>query len=59
MKVRKGRRAFIHDITFENVIALVEGDIAPQTVIDVKEPAVIGKITMKNVSAHRIDISKK
>lgn len=59
VRVRKGRRASIHDITFENVIALVEGDIAPQTVIDVKEPAVIGKITMKNVSAHRIDISKK
>ena len=48
---RVGRRAKIHDITFENVTAFVEeGGVLPETVINVEEPASLGKITFKNVN---------
>lgn len=48
---RVGRRAKIYDITFENVTAFVEeGGVLPETVINVEEPASLGKITFKNVN---------
>lgn len=50
LRVRQGRAARVHDIRFENVSALLEaGCEPPQIVFDVKEPAFLGGVTMKNV----------
>lgn len=60
LQVRQGRAARVDNIRFENVSALLEeGCEPPQIILDVKEPAVLGKVTMKNVRICSAQEAKK
>lgn len=60
LRVRQGRAARVDNIRFENVSALLEeGCEPPQIILDVKEPAFLGKVTMKNVRICSAQEAKK